>query len=117
MNINALSIRRLAVVSSLVLCGVTAWGAASAADPNVNSIRVQLTDLNLATAADRQTAYDRLHQAARRVCERVADPYDVGRSIHVAGCIEQTLAQASVSLAQLVASQSGTVKVAESSKR
>jgi len=116
MNVKQLSFRGLAVVSSLVIVGIAASSAASAAEPQTTSIHVQLGDLNLATPSGRQTAYERVHRAARAVCHRVSDADDLGQGIHVGECIKRTLAQANVSLAQLVA-RSEAIQLAGSPTR
>ena len=113
MNINALSIRRLAAVSSLVVLGMTTWGVASAGGVQSSSIQVQLADLDLSTPAGRQSAYDRVRQAARTACYRVSDVDDLGRSIHIAACTERLMAKANETLGQL-ASPNESIKVAES---
>jgi UrcA family protein len=115
MNINALSIRRLAVVSSLAVLGMTAAGVVSAGGIQSSSIQVQLADLDLSTPAGRQSAYERVRQAARNACYRVSDVDDVGRSIHIAACTDRLMAKANVTLGQL-ASQSESIKVAGSQK-
>jgi len=98
MNNSALSIRRLAAVCSVLAFGMVAWNSATAAEPQASSIHVRLADLDLATPAGRQAAYDRLHQAARTVCFRVSQPEDVGREIHIAACTDRVMAQMVVTL-------------------
>src|SRR6266404_2127557 len=102
MNINAPSNRRIAAASSLVIFSIIAWDSVPAVARDSGSIHVQLADLDLRTSVGRQTAYDRLHQAARTVCSRASDELDLGRQIHTAACIDRTMAKATESLAQLV---------------
>jgi UrcA family protein len=116
MNINAPSIRRLAAVSSLVVFSMMAFHSVPAVARDSGSIHVQLADLDLRTSGGRQTAYDRLHQAARIVCWRASDPLDLGRQIHTAACIDRTMAKATASLAQLV-ERSEAIQVANSATR
>jgi len=112
---NALSTRRLALVSSLALLSITA-GCMPVVAHEPGTIHVQLTDLNLGTQTGRETANDRLRHAARLVCSRVSDPEDLGRQIHVKACIEQTMAKATESL-QLLVAQSGAVQLARGASR
>ena len=111
MNINTRSIRRLAVLCAVLAAGLTATAVVSAAEPAGSSMRVQLTDLDLSTQGGRDTAYERLHQAARSVCHRVSEAADLGRQIHVAACIDRMMAQADVTVQQLAA-RSGRIQVA-----
>src|SRR5215472_2355180 len=103
MNIHLPSIRRLAVISSLVVLSMTAGSGAAVAGSASSSIHLQLSDLNLATASGRQTAYRRLRDAATTVCFRTSEAEDLGRQTHIAQCIERTMAQAMASLQPLVA--------------
>jgi UrcA family protein len=116
MNINALSIGRVVVVSTLLAFGVTAWSVASATGLASSSMRVQLKDLDLSTPGGRQIANDRLRQAARAVCYRVSDPEDLGRDIHIAACVDRVMAQANITVQQL-ASRSESIQVAKSPSR
>jgi UrcA family protein len=116
MNINALLIRRLAVVSSLAVLGMTTWGVVTAGGLQSSSIQVQLADLDLSTPAGRQSAHDRVRQAARTACYRVSDVDDLGRSIHIAACTDRLMAKANVTIGQL-ASQSESIKVAGSPRQ
>jgi UrcA family protein len=116
MNIHAPSIRRIAAVSSLVVFSTMACHSAPTAARDSGSIHVQLANLDLSTSVGRQTAYDRLHQAARIVCSRASDPLDLGRQIHTAACIDRTMAKATASLAQLV-ERSEAIQVANSATR
>jgi UrcA family protein len=116
MNINAPSIRRIAAVSSLVVFSMTAYHSVPAVARDSGSIHIQLADLDLSTPVGRQTAYDRLHQAARIVCSRASDPLDLGRQIHTAACIDRTMAKAAASLAQLV-ERSEAIQVANRATR
>jgi len=111
MNINARSIRRLAMVSSLLVIGVTAGTVVSAAEPAGSTLRVQLADLDLSTPGGRDSAYERLHRAARAVCHRASEAEDLGRQIHVAACIDRLMAQASATVQQL-ASRGQMIQVA-----
>ncbi len=114
MNINA--IRRLAVASSLVIFGMTAWCVATASGLETSSMHVQLMDLDLTTPGGRQIAYDRVHRAADTVCSRVSDHEDLGRQPHVVACIDRVMAKANLALEQL-ASRSESIQVAKSSSR
>jgi UrcA family protein len=113
MNIHAPSSRRIAAVSSLVVFSIMACHSVPTVARDSGSIHVQLADLDLSTSAGRQTAYDRMHQAARIVCSRASDPLDLGRQIHTVACIDRTMAKATASLAQLV-ERSEAIQVANS---
>jgi UrcA family protein len=57
-------------------------------DPVVSQVesRVPLGDLDLRTEHGLQLALQRVHTAARSLCNRVADPEDLGRSEAFARC-------------------------------
>jgi UrcA family protein len=116
MNINAPPNRRFAAVSSLVVLSMMAFHSVPTVARDSGSIHVQLVDLDLRTSVGRQTAYDRLHQAARIVCSRASDPLDLGRQIHAVACIDRTMAKATASLAQL-AERNEPIQVANGASR
>jgi len=110
MNVSALSIRHLAAVWSVLAFGAVAWNSAAAAEPQASSIHVRLADLDLATPAGRQAAYDRVYEAARTVCFRVSHSEDVARQAHIVTCTDRVMAQMNVTLQQ--ASTSGGLQAA-----
>lgn len=116
MKISALSVRRLAVASSLVVLGITAWSCATASGLESSSMHVQFTDLDLTTSAGRQIANERLRKAAHTVCDRVSDHLDLGHDAHVAACVNRLMPKANVALAQVVA-RSESIQVANSPNR
>jgi UrcA family protein len=116
MNINAFSVRRFAVASSLVILGITGWSAATASGLETSSMHVQLSDLDLTTPDGRQVAYGRLHEAARKVCSRVSDQEDLGHQANFLKCVDRLMPKDDLALEQLVA-RSGTVQVAKSPSR
>lgn len=116
MNVNALSIGRVAVVSTLLTFGAIVWSVASADGLASSSMRVQLTDLDLTTPRGRQIADNRVRQAARAVCYRVSETEDLGRSVHIAACIDRVIAQANITMQQL-ASQTESIQVAKNPNR
>jgi UrcA family protein len=114
MNSNARFCRRLwlAVLPTAVLSLTTCFGLpVGAREPG--TIHVQLVDVDLRTPGGRQTANQRIRRAARAVCSRVADHQDLGLQIHVAKCIELTIANATQSLQQQIA-RSEAQRVAQS---
>lgn len=116
MNIHAQSSRRSATIASLVVFSILTCHSVPTIARDSGSLHVQLADLDLRTSVGRQTAYDRLHQAARIVCSRASDPLDLGRQIHAVACIDRTMAKATASLAQLV-ERSEPIQVANGASR
>jgi len=82
----------ICLVLSAAVCGADVETQPDA--PLTKSTKVSLADLNLTTAEGARTAGERVHEAVRRVCSRVAESTDVGRARQVNACINETLASA-----------------------
>lgn len=92
----------LVLGAALVACvAVIDVPAAHAADSS--SITLSLAGLDLGTADGFDAARERLHQAARRVCSRIADDLDLGHQPHFVACVEQTMSAALPRVEQLAA--------------
>ena len=105
----------------MTLLAIGAWVTSACTDalaqdrntpsPSVErSAKVRISDLNLATPAGVQAARERIHQAARKLCDQLTDELDLGRQPHFVECIDRTtiaaMRQLSVpSLASLSAKQ------------
>src|SRR5215469_15571704 len=89
-----------------VLCAATLWGLsqmvptvapadqAATAGPETLIARISLADLNLSTPEGARVARDRLQEAARRLCVRLAESRDVGRQWHLRACMKEAVADA-----------------------
>jgi len=84
-------------------CGVNtavATGSVSGTAVERRSTTVSFADLDLTTAAGRQVAQQRLHEAARRLCARLSDSADLGHQPHFVACVERASAIAMRQLGQ-----------------
>jgi UrcA family protein len=75
--------------------------------------KVSFSDLDLSRPADLANAHERVHQAARNLCARVADPESVAHQPAYVACIETSMAQAEPRLRKLAAAaSSGAARLA-----
>jgi UrcA family protein len=93
--------RRLTVLGAATLLGLSQMlPIAAPADqpatsaPETRIARVALGDLDLSTAEGARVARDRLQEAARRLCVRLAESRDVGRQWHLRTCMNEAVADA-----------------------
>ena len=87
-------IRTTALLGLCALASATAV-AGGQPDPSVTrSGKVSLADLNLSTPEGANAARDRLRQAARRLCARVADELDLSHQANYVACVDESLAVA-----------------------
>jgi UrcA family protein len=96
---------RASLAQSLLACVLTATAAAASAGPacaddvatavpsDVNAVRVSYHDLDLATDAGSQALYQRITQAARKVCA-VSDIRDLTALAQSEGCERAAVAHA-----------------------
>jgi UrcA family protein len=75
------------------------------------SLRVPVNDLDLGTEHGRQLASQRVQAAARRLCNRLAEPEDLDRSEAWVRCVQQAVGQA-----QARTERAASAKVASTSK-
>lgn len=62
--------------------------------PETRMARVALTNLDLSTLEGARIARDRLQEAARQLCVRLAESRDVGRQWHLRACTNEAVADA-----------------------
>jgi UrcA family protein len=62
------------------------------------TVKVSLSDLDLTTDRGFQLASERIHQTARRLCNRLADTQDLGHHDAFARCVDGAVASASAGL-------------------
>ena len=108
-----------AMVAASLIAALMGWNVTALADPSpsdVKSARVNLKDLDLSSANGRNAAYERLHQAARTLCSRVADPNDLSRQTNFVACVDRAMAQAQPAL-QLLADRGAVTHLANSAQR
>ena len=114
MNTSLKSVGRLAVMAASVL-GFLASGSAVMADqitPEGWAKHVTCSDLNLSTPEGQAAAHERLHQVARDLCSRVADPLDLSHQANYLACVDGAMAKATQRLQALV-NRSTPVKLAD----
>jgi UrcA family protein len=95
-------------IKTLILSLVTVsvfGGAAAIADqvgPSFIAKPVSLKDLDLSTVQGQRIAQQRVHQLARTLCERVADPTDMSHHANYLACVDATVARAGARLQALI---------------
>jgi UrcA family protein len=52
---------------------------------------VPLGDLNLSTDSGMQAARERVHQTARRLCDRAVDPWSLSRHVDYVRCVDEAM--------------------------
>jgi UrcA family protein len=104
----ALRVRPVAIVATLaVAVGVASQSVhADPGFPLVSSVRINLSGVDLSTAAGQKTATERLVEAARLTCQRVEDELDLSRHDNYLACVDATLTQTMPKLAELVSRRS-----------
>jgi UrcA family protein len=90
---------RINTLVSILATGALLWGIAlpaQAADATygVRTKKVSLSDLDLSTIAGQETARERLHQVAHRLCAQVEDLNDLSHHANYMACVEQATAKA-----------------------
>lgn len=89
---------------TLIFLGVLG-GAAAMADqvgPSSLTKTVNFQDLDLSTVQGQQIARERVHQLARVLCDKVADPTDMSHHTNYLACVDATVAKAGDSLQALI---------------
>lgn len=87
----------------------TFGGAAAIADqvgPSALTKTLSFQDLDLSTVQGQQIAQGRVHQMARVLCNRVADPTDMSHHKNYLACVDATVAKAAESLQAVISKQS-----------
>jgi UrcA family protein len=82
----------------------------SGANPAYASTIVRVGDLDLSTPGGMKLARDRIHQAAKRLCEKVVDPWSLSHEPDYVQCVDDTMATALKDLPgpSLASAQSGS---------
>jgi UrcA family protein len=65
---------------------------------SAKSTSVSVADLDLSTSAGIQAARERLHQAARKLCDEVLEPSSISHQPDFVRCVDQTMADATAQL-------------------
>ena len=89
--------KRCALVAIAALAGGLAVSHAGAAEPTLvaRSVVVRFTDLDLSQPRDAQTLYNRLHAAARQVCnDEGGGMQDLERLRQYKDCVDRAMANA-----------------------
>jgi UrcA family protein len=84
-----------AKLALMALCaiGITvAIGARMTAHAADLSAVVALGDLNLSTDSGMQAARERVHQTARRLCEKAVEPWSLSRHVDYVRCVDEATA-------------------------
>jgi len=103
------SVLRIAAVTMVSVLCCMAGGSLVFADTPSNdaygtvSSHLTVADLDLANPADVAIARERIHQLARKLCGRVADPQSVSHQPDYVACIADAMAKAEPRLQRLAA--------------
>jgi UrcA family protein len=103
------SVRRMAAATMVSVLCCMAGGSLVFADTPSNdpygAVSSQLTvaDLDLANPADVAIARERIHQLARKLCDRVEDPLSLSHQPDYMACIADAMAKAEPRLQRLAA--------------
>jgi UrcA family protein len=97
---NTLSLRAILAALCLIVLGASGT-VATAQTPSAmpvpapvapDTLKVSLTGLDLSTAQGVRAAQERVRQAARRVCAKVANSADMQRQLDYITCIDEAMA-------------------------
>jgi len=105
------SVRRMAAATMVSIVCCMAGGSLVFADTPSNysygavSSQLALADLDLANPADVAIARERIHQLARKLCDRVEDPLSLSHQPDYVACIADAMAKAEPRLQRLAAEQ------------
>jgi len=89
---------------------------ATGSDLSVRQQRISLDDLDLSTPAGIQTAHNRVHDVARKLCSQVEDMNDLSRQTNFEKCIETAMNGAQIEVENLAAKQTGSRSVVGSNR-
>ena len=99
-----------------VIAGANSAALAGPPAPDSRSMRISIADLNLSTSEGRKSAFERLHQAARKLCSRVEDQNDLSRQKNFVACVDLAMAN-SLPMLQQLADRSEGAHLANTSQR
>jgi UrcA family protein len=93
---------------SMITIGVFGGAAAIADQVGPSSLTKTLSfqDLDLSTVEGQRIARERVHQMARVLCDKVADPTDMSHHTNYLACVDATLTKAQDGLQALINKQS-----------
>ena len=114
----SLRVRPLALVAAVAVA-VAAAAQPAHADPGfpqVSSVHVKFSLVDLSTAAGQEAARERIEKAARVACQRVEDELDLSRHSNYLKCVTATLSQTMPQLAELISRQSQVKMVSNTTK-
>jgi UrcA family protein len=92
----------IAAVLAAAVCATTQSVNAGPTSPETSSARVNFSGIDLSTSEGQEKAKERLVQAARLTCLRVADDLDLSHHDNYLACVHAALTQAMPQLAQLI---------------
>jgi UrcA family protein len=99
--------RTLIVAAAMVaFVGLNSAAVADQISGEMRAKSVSLADIDLSTVEGQSAARERLHQAARHLCSRVADDLDLSHQANYLACVDMAMAKAE-RLLQAMASRSG----------
>jgi UrcA family protein len=87
MNIKSASLNSALVVLAFGFTVAGATVARADSSPEIRSSTVSLAGIDLSTPAGQSAARERVHQAARVVCSRTQDPYDLAPNWDYIKCV------------------------------
>jgi UrcA family protein len=77
---------------------------------SAKSTSVSVADLDLSTNAGIQAARERLHRAARKLCDEVLEPSSISHQPDFVRCVDQTMADATAQLEGPMLARRGVAK-------
>ena len=88
------ALRTMGLIALCVAAPIAAIAQQSSVAAETSSAKVSLAGLDLSTPEGLGIARDRLHDAARLLCSRVADSRDLGHQPHFVACVDEAMAAA-----------------------
>jgi UrcA family protein len=85
---------KLALMAGASLALMAAIGNQWPAGAAETSTIVSISDLDLSTQKGMQVARERVHEAARQLCQKVVDPWSLSHQPDYVQCVDETTADA-----------------------
>lgn len=85
---------KLALMAAVSLTLMAAIGKQLPAGAAEKSTIISIADLDLSTEKGMETARERVHEAARRLCKKVVDPWSLSYHPDYVQCVDETTADA-----------------------
>jgi UrcA family protein len=111
---NQIKLHMAAVTTALIASAFIFGDASAIGAPQSQSLQVSLAGLDLSTQAGAEAARERIHRAARKLCESVADDLDLSHTANFRKCMDQAVSVPTQRLDALVSKSSAVTKVAMS---